>query len=131
MPCPPGVTYCVTVSALPPVTWTQLINGLLETDTMGLLQRAVRSTLGAKPLQFALNVLLPNRNGDYRLDEVVYGVLAYFSGVNPDPSVSIYPGERFALFSVFRAAAPAAARAARARPLRAPARPPSPRPPLS
>lgn len=93
MPCPPGVTYCVTVSALPPVTWPQVVHALLEPGTMRVLQRALTSTLGARPLQFAANVLLPNRNGDWSLGKVLFGTLAYFSGVNPDPSVQIYPGK--------------------------------------
>ena len=94
LPCPPDVSFCITVSALPPVTWADLVHSLLESDTMRLLQGALRSTLGKSPMQFVMNVLLPARNSNYRLGEVVYGMVAYFSNVNPDKAVSIYPGAR-------------------------------------
>lgn len=60
-----------------------------------MLHDAVRSTLGSNPMQFFMNVLLPNtRGGGYKFDEVIYSMVAYFSGVVPDKSVQIYPGAR-------------------------------------
>jgi len=61
---------------------------------MRVLRRALASTVGSKPLSFLMNVVLPFRAAEWKLDEVVYGAVSYVLNVNPGPEVAIYPGEQ-------------------------------------
>jgi hypothetical protein len=87
------VTFCITASVLPPLDFGQLLTSLLETNTMRVFSRAISSTLGSKPVQFFLNVLLPNRFANYKINEVIWALVSYLSAVNPGPGVQIWPGE--------------------------------------
>jgi hypothetical protein len=58
LPCPPGVTFCVTASVLPPLDPYEILRNLLESDTLKAISWALRSTLGTAPWQFISNVSL-------------------------------------------------------------------------
>ncbi|GBF89438.1 hypothetical protein Rsub_02010 [Raphidocelis subcapitata] len=93
LPCPPDVTYCVTASVLPPLDFNHLLRQLLEGKTMGILSKALRSTLGGSPWQFLTQFVRANRGSGYKMEEIIMGAVAYSTAVNPGPGVHIYPGK--------------------------------------
>jgi hypothetical protein len=92
LPCPPGVTFCITASPLPPLDFRQIWDGLSQPQNMRLMRTALGSTLGASPYAFLRDAVARGGRPTFKVDEVVYGMAAYLAAVNPGPDVHIYPG---------------------------------------
>jgi hypothetical protein len=98
-PCPQGVSYCLTVAAVPPIDWADLAAQLLRPESLAALGGATAETLAGGPARFVSNVLLPLRGLNVSAREGVAGAVSYLRGASPPSEVSIWPGERAAEYA--------------------------------
>lgn len=86
LPCPPGVTYCVTASVLPPLDYNFLLRELLEGASMRALGNALRSTMGSSPWHFMSNVRRRRGVEGWRFGETAEeGTRSSVNGVRQTP----------------------------------------------
>jgi hypothetical protein len=95
LPCPPGVTYCVTVSVIPPyLSARQMIGVLLESTAVKVIRGMLTTTMGSSLVKFVTDVVMPMTTMSWKLEEVVLSSAAYASAIMSVPPADIWPGER-------------------------------------